>query len=82
MPIIRIDLEKLREESKGERGEVWLPGEAEWTEAEIVDICEVRKIPFLNMEGWADHAVFKVRIAKTGEEVCVTPTLMREFKKE
>ena len=82
MPVIRIDVEKLREESKGERGEIWTPTEPEWVSGEIVDVCEVKKVPFLNMEGYSDMPVFRVRIAKTGEEVCVSPLFMRKFKKE
>ena len=81
MPTIRIDIEKLREESRGERGEIWVPTEPEWVRGEIVDVCEVKKVPFLNMEGYSEMPVFRVKIERTGEEVCTTPLFMREFKK-
>ena len=83
MPTIRIDIERLRKESRGERGEVWSPElpELGWVKGEIVDVCEVRKVPFLNMEGYSEMPVFRVRAEKTGEEVCVTPLFMRKFKR-
>lgn len=75
-PIIKL---KDPRRAIGETGEVFDPKKKKWIRGKIIDISEIRNIPFLAMSGYSELPIYNVKL-DTGEVIEVSPIMMREFR--